>query len=320
MVCNVLGEDDERDRHIGHRDGADIAPVQLGKALGSLEEDEVLRHKLIVHERLQRDAVLPQHGELREVEHLQRVRGRGVADEGEHRRNGIAREDAEDERDEADHFLAVGRAEHGHEQGHEAAQNGDERGSDYRALGVHNAALDEVGDGVARQRKADDGNRRADDDDRHEAVEPLDARDLHGRRNDDIHKAGKHRAENKACIAERHGNAACEGCSHAAEEGKRAAKEDRAAEFRKEQVDERADACAEECRGRAERAAGRAVGNDRNDERRRHDGQQLLDGEEDRLAEFRPVLDSEDHVHDWFPRSVFWVLLMWFCIQACLRR
>ena len=151
-------------------------------------------------------------------------------------------------------------------------------------------------------------------------TEPLDARDLHGRRNDDIHKAGKHRAENKARIAERHGDAACEGCSHAAEEGKRAAKEDRAAEFRKEQVDERADACAEECRGRAERAAGRAVGDDRNDERRCHDGQQLLDSEEDRLAEFRPVLDSEDHVHDWFPRSVFLVLLMWFCIQACLRR
>ena len=38
----AFGEDDERDRHIGHRDGADIAPVQLGKALGSLEEDEVL--------------------------------------------------------------------------------------------------------------------------------------------------------------------------------------------------------------------------------------------------------------------------------------
>ena len=166
MVCNVLGEDDERDRHIGHGDGADIAPVQLGKALGSLEEDEVLRHKLIVHECLQRDAVFPQHGELREVEHLQRVRGRGVADEGEHRRNGVAREDAKDERDEADHFLAVGRAEHGHEQGHKAAQNGDERRSDCRALGVHHAALDEVGDGVARQRKADDGNRRADDDDR----------------------------------------------------------------------------------------------------------------------------------------------------------
>lgn len=79
---------------------------------------------------------------------------------------------------------------------------------------------DRLRNGAARERKTDEGDRGADDDGGHELIDPADAREFDGDRNDDVHKTREHRADEKAQIAKRHRNAACERCRHRADESK----------------------------------------------------------------------------------------------------
>lgn len=57
---------------------------------------------------------------------------------------------------------------------------------------------------VTGKGKSDNGNRRSDDDGRHELINPFYADKLHDNGNDHIDKSCEYRAEDKAEIAERH--------------------------------------------------------------------------------------------------------------------
>ena len=201
VVGDVLGKDDEGDRDVGDRDGTDVATVQLFQTVDGLEEDEILRDQLVVDKGFERHAVFPENAELGEVEHLECVDAGGVADGGEDRRDGVACEDAENEGDQANHLLAVGGAEHGHEESDKTAQDGDERGGESCAGGVRYAAGHEVGNGVSGQRKADDGNCRPNDHNRHELLQPANTGEFNDQSDHDIDKTGKYRAEDQADIA-----------------------------------------------------------------------------------------------------------------------
>ena len=125
--------------------------------------------------------------------------------------DGVAGEDAEDERDHFDHLLAEDGAAHRDGERHKAADEAEVGG---RALDEHAVDLrldragEEVAHGVAGQRQADDGDGRPDDDGRHELIDPADADGLDDDGDDDIDKAGKGRAEQQTRVAGLHGHRA----------------------------------------------------------------------------------------------------------------
>ena len=301
----MLGKDHEGDRHIGHGHGSDIAPAHFLQAGQGFQEDQILCNQLIVDEGFEGDAAFPQGGEFGEVQYEQRIAAGALADESEDRGDGVACKDADDEGDQAEHFLAVGGAEHGDGQRDKPAQHGDKRGGDGCARGVLHAAGHKVADGVSGQRKADDGDGRPNDHDGHELLDPANTGNFNDNCNQNVDKSCQNGAYDQAGIAERHGHAACKRGGHAAEEGEGAAEEDRAAEFGEKQVDECADACAQQRGGGAESAAGGAVDDDGHDQCRGHDGQKLLNRKDQRLAEFRLVLYSVDHVHCFVLRLIY---------------
>ena len=108
MVSQVFGEDDEGHRRIGHENRQHIgaghtAPVRLGKRelrQGDKRADVV-----------QCFIVDDDKGVVSGV----------LSNQGKDRSDKITRQNTDDEGDQLDHVLAVGGAEHGHRQRHQAA-------------------------------------------------------------------------------------------------------------------------------------------------------------------------------------------------------
>ena len=119
VIGDMLGEDHEGHRDVGNGDGGDIrsdvADFAVLIAAGEGGQEGELR--------------IPLHAcELREVDDLHGGDVGGVSDDREDRGQGVARADADDEGDHLQELLAVDRAEHGHEEGDESAQQAEIRG------------------------------------------------------------------------------------------------------------------------------------------------------------------------------------------------
>ena len=286
MVGQMLGEDDKGHRRIGYKycqqvGAGHAAPVRLGEGeLRQGDEGADMVQRFIVDD------------------HKSVVSG-VLADQGKDGSDKIARQDPDDEGDQFDHVLAVGGAEHGHRQCHQAA---DQR--DIHRAAFHIAAH-QVADGVARKAQSDDGNGGSDDDRGHQLVDPLDTAEFDDQRDDDIDQARDQGAEDQACITDGDGGRTAEGGEHGTDEGEGRAKEHRAGALGEEQIHDGADARAEQGR----RSAHAVADDRRNRDGRRHDGKKLLQSKEDDLSEFRFVFDTVDEIHT-FSLLLFSVCLL----------
>ena len=294
MVGDVLSKDNERNRHIRYEDGEYIGPVQLADALERADEGEIGESQ----EGLEGDSAVGKHIFCKdgEVDDLERVNAGAVADDGEYGRNEISCEDADDERDELEGLLAVGGAEHGHGEGDKSADQRGIRGGEHDgrfALEDGDIALEQIADGVSGKGESDDRDGRADDDGGHDLIDPVYADELDNSSDDDIYESGEECTDDEAEPAERHRNAACEGCEHGVDECERRAEEDRALSLGEQQVNQSADAGAEHCGGRSQ-----AVADDHRDrDGGGENGEHLLERKDHQLAGlgFGFYVESEFH-------------------------
>ena len=284
VVGDMLRKDHKRNRDVGHGDGGDIFAVDGRQTLGSLQEGEVGDPLHILEE-----------GEIND--HQVFVAGLHT-DQREAGGNRVAGDDTDDERNQTRHFLAENGADHDDEKGDQRADETDP------AVGVHHKRgavvfrkVQRIANRVARKRQTDDGNRGADDDRRHQLVDPCDACKFHDEGDHNVDKTGKDRTDDDACIARFRGHSAGKRGKHGAEEGEGRAEEHRAAELREEQINDGADACAKQRR----RLAHAVADNGGHGDGGRKDGKQLLERENDQLAEFGFVFDSVDKIHDLVP-------------------
>ena len=225
-----------------------------------------------------------------------------LTDKSEDGSDKIARQNTDNKGDQLDHIFAVSGAEHGHRQGHETADQSH----------IHRAAFyvasHQVADGIAGKAQTDDCNRGSDDDGGHQFVDPLDTAELDNHGNDHIHETGDQSTDNQSCVADGDGCSPAEGGEHGTDECEGRTEKHRTGALGEEQINNGADTGAEEGR----RGTHAISDNCRNCDCRRHNGQQLLQGEEDNLAEFRLVLDSIDKIHTVFSFS--------FCLLSTIYR
>ena len=185
VVCDVLCEDNEGNRYIGRKDRSNIGTGNLGEAGKCMRECEVRNRE----ERRQLDAIRKEACQGAEIRNLQSCVSCCDSDEGEDRCQNISRKDADDERDHTCVLPAVGAGKHCGKQCYKSAQDGN--------LGCFTGcgADLQITDRISGQAQTDDGNGRADDDGRHQAVNPADADSLCDRGNDDIDKTREDCAE-----------------------------------------------------------------------------------------------------------------------------
>ena len=286
VVSDVLGEHHEGDWHIGNRYRRDVAAGKFFDALECRDEGEV-------RDREERHVM-----EHAEVDDLQGGVVGGVADDREDRRNQVAREDAQNEGDELHHFLAVGGAEHDSEQRHKTADQANIGACHGVAFCIQHFSERQIADGVACQRKTDDGNGGPDNDRRHQLVDPFDTGKFHDHGDHNIDKAGKECADQQSEVAELNArNRTGKRCQHGTDESERTAEEDGAAEFGEQQIDDGSHTGAEQRSGLLHAVADNGGHRDG----RRQDRQQLLEGEDDQLPEFGLVVDTIGEFHVAIP-------------------
>ena len=170
VVCDVLCEDNECDRHISHCNGSYVGTAELAEAAECLKEGEVGHRE----EGVEAYAILNKCTETAEVDYSESVVAGLDADSGEHRCNRIAGEDADDEGDELCHLLAEYGADHGDKESYEAAYDSYIHACGRCAVN-HVGALLEVADSIACERKTDYRNGGADNRCGHELVYPVNA-------------------------------------------------------------------------------------------------------------------------------------------------
>ena len=214
----------------------------------------------------------------------------GIADQIEDRCRQISGQDADDKWDQLQHLLAIGRDKHRDPQSDQAADQADQRGAG-------RTAAVEIAHRVACQGQTNDRDRRANDDRRHQLIDPRHAPDLDDDGKQDIDDARHSRAENQPSVARLHGDSTGKGRKHRPDKGKRRAQEHWAAALGKKQIDDRANTRAEQRRGSRHLRAAGVVDNSGHGDRRRHDRQQLLNGEQDDLSKPGLIFNIVDQVH-----------------------
>ena len=236
MIGHMLGEDHEGHRYVGHEDGSHILEAQLTDALKRLGE-----------------------GKLRQAEEGAQAYAAVVhqigANQGEDGGQGIAGQDADDEGNQPQRFLAVSGAEHGNSQRNQAAEQSYVWRGSHSAGGVEHVALDHIADGVACQAQTDDGHGGPDDYGGHQLVNPFNTHLFDYQGDDYIHQAGEQRAQNQAQPAQAHADAAGKGCEHGVDECEGGAKENGAFELGEQQVDNGAHTGAKHGGGRRQTVA-----------------------------------------------------------------
>ena len=290
VVCDMLRENNESNGDICNCDGCKIAPLKVTEALERINEGKFGDGE----EGLDGNAVCNKVLEGSEVNDLHSVNACDIADYGEHKSYRIAGEDTNDEGDELGHLLTVGRAENNY---NECNNRTDEREPE---IGAHNeravAVLGTVGEYVlnsrACERKTDERNGGTDNYRGHELVDPFNANKLDHNRDCYVNETCKDRADKDSEVAEAHRGSACEGCAHRADEGEGRAEEHRTAELGEELINDCAYARAEKRCGCGHTVTydcghGDGCGDDR---------QELLNGKDDKLGEFRSVVDAIDKI------------------------
>ena len=190
--------------------------------------------------------------------------------------------------------MTVGCANSGHDQGNQTTDESNKgRGDDLTGDGSGDFAGYQIPDCVSCQGKTNDGNGGTDNDGRHQLVDPGNADKLNDQRDDNVNQTCDNRTENESEASKGHGYTACERGAHRTEKCEGRAEKYGAPELGEEQVNESTDAGTEECGGRGHTVSD----DDRDDQCRRHNGEQLLNGKDDQLVELRFVVDIVDELH-----------------------
>ena len=290
MVCDMFRKDDE-----GHGDIGDGNRSDIGSERADLAEIVTSLKRFYKAEIRQPLHIL----EFGEIDNFERVHVRGVADSRKDRREGIAREDTDDEREQPEILFTVYRAGHRHRQSHESADQSDV-GRAYHFGGlVQDVSLHQIPDGVSGEGKPDDGDGGTDDDGGHELIHPLYADEFHDDGDDDVYESRESGSDNEAEIADGSGDAARESGRHRAEEGEGGAEEHGASELCKQKIHDRAYARAEQSGGSRHirvgelRVYGRGNGDGSGE-----NCQELLQGGDEQFAHGRSVFYFVNELHN----------------------
>ena len=287
MVSQVLGEDDEGNRGIGHENRQHIgtghtAPVRLGE--GELRQGDK-----------RADVV-----QCFIVDDDEGIVSGVLANQGKDRSDKITCQNTDDEGNQLDHVLAIGGAEHSHRQRHQAADQRDIHGTAFHV------AAHQVADGVSRKTQSDDGDGGSDNHRRHQLVNPLDTAEFDDQGNGDIHETRDQGAEDQSGIADGNGCRTAEGGEHGADEGEGRAEKHGAGAPGEEQIHDGADTGTEQGR----RGTHAVADNCGHRDGRRHDGEQLLQRKENYLSEFRLVFDTVDEIHTFYSFSFLYACFL----------
>ncbi len=236
-----------------------------------------------------------QESEARHFEELHVVEGGQVdqlhgfvagaaADQGEDQGDRVRAENADDEGNHPDALVALGAGVYGDDERDHAHQDGDQ-------VIAAGGGVVQVVDRAAAEGKTDQRNGGADDDRRQQFVDPLGTSHLDDQGNDDVYQAGKQSAQEDAQEAESYG------AGQRADEREGAAQEDGTLlAGRDEEIEQRAEARAAQ-RGRLAHIGSGAVHQDRDQQGRSHDGQQLLECVQQVLFDWRILINVVDKLH-----------------------
>ena len=286
MVCDMLCEHNEGDRYICDKNGENVLAVYILETIKSLDKGELGKSNYSG----KTEAVLHKSRKGSEVDYLERLVAGGITDESEDESRNIADQNTDDEGDELDHFLAVGRAENDYKEGDESA--------DKACPGEGFAAVcGSIADSVAGEGKTDDRNGRSDYYRGHKLIYPLYTCEFDDKSDDGINKTCEYRTDDETCVAGFHGNGAAEGCEHRADKREGRAEKYRALERCEQKVDNSSDACTEHCGGRCHTVADDGRHCDGCGEDRKH----LLYCKDDQLAELGFVFDIVVELHLFKP-------------------
>ena len=289
VVSDVLCELDDADRNVDHGDVADGSRIKriLAVRLDCFEEEEL---------RIIDDAGDAECAECiderLEGKELEALCARCHADDCKDECKRIARADADDKRNELDGFGALNGRNDNHEEGEDAADDG----SPVVGLAVYDSCSAVAHDPAccrAGEGQTDERDDRSDDDGRHQLIDPTGADDLDDKTDDDVNKTCERNADEHAPVA-----VILTDCSRIrAEEGERGAEEYRASALGAEQVYDGADARAEQC-GCGVCLQAVAGDKQRYEQRSRHDGDHLLECEDQCFAELRLIFDAVNQLHE----------------------
>ena len=189
-------------------------------------------------------------------------------------------------------FGALNGRNDNHEEGEDAADDG----SPVVGLAVYDSCSAVAHDPAccrAGEGQTDERDDRPDDNGRHQLIDPTGADDLDDKTDDDVNKTCERNADEHAPVA-----VILTDCSSIrAEEGERGAEEYRASALGAEQVYDGADARAEQC-GCGVCLQAIAGDKQRYEQRSRHDGDHLLECEDQCFAELRLIFDAVNQLHE----------------------
>ena len=212
MVSDMLSENNECNGSVCDDYCDKIGKVEVLEAAESVHECELMR--INVKECVQTDAAFPKGCDRGEVDHLECIKVSCHTDKGEDSGYCVSCENADDEGDKADLLVTVCGCDHSDCEGNESA----DKANVWRSNAC--AALGHISNSVLSERKTDDSYCRADNNGRHDLVDPRYAAKLNDKSNDNVNETCNSRTDDKSEVAKSYCSRTCKGSGHRADECK----------------------------------------------------------------------------------------------------
>ena len=299
MIRKVFRKYDESYGNICHSDRSEIrskasAPFEI--ALECFKECEV---------------GIPLHVlEFGEIYYFKSLYACRISYNGEYSRNNITCNDSYYKRNKLHHLLSENGTDYDREERHKSTYKANKRVRiHYESTVCVFRSTHSVSDCIARKRKTYYSNRRSYNNRRHYFVYPFCSGKLNNYGYYDIYESRKERSEYKPDITCGNRYAARKSREHRRKERKGRAEENRAFEFREQQIYYCSHTCSEERGGlRHCRFGIDAVYNRRNSDRGSKDREKLLECKDKHLTELRLIFYTVDKFHMFFLLTFFYLV------------
>ena len=202
VVCNVLRKYYESNGNVSNDNGCKEGEVEFTRALKRGEEGEFGN----CNECGKANTFSNESLEGSKINDLERGILGCDTDKGEYKTYCVAGKDTDDEGNELDHLLTVGRANDNDKKGYDSADEGYPNvcGHNECAVAVLRTVREYVFNSRAREGKTDEGNRGADNNGGHKSVDPLNTRKFYYDSYDYVNKCRSSRTDQKTEEAELH--------------------------------------------------------------------------------------------------------------------
>ena len=280
MVCNVFCKNNECNGNVCNSNGCNIGAGNITQALESGYKGEIGNPLHIC--------------KCAKVDNEESLIAARHTNESKDSSGEVTCKDTDDKGDHLNRLFAINGAEHYNCKGYKSANKGNVAGA---ACG----SLVEVVNGSACQRKTDQGNCGADNNGRHQLVDPLYANELNNDSDHYVNKTCHNGTEDQANVAGSSSGCTCKCRSHRAKECKGGAQEYRASKLCKEQINERTNTGTKQSRSLRHSVAD----NNGNNNGCCHNCQKLLEGEDEDLTKLGFVFDVVDEIHFLSPSNFF---------------